>query len=112
MFGIVLASIATFFEEVSDVIGRREARNKKETIYTMGFLHLFWVTIFFAVLVLVNHNNFRFSMASLPFFLIRLVLEVIQFYITLTAVVVADRSTFGFIRVLTIPLLLLTDLAL
>lgn len=112
MFGIILASLGTFFEEVSDIIGRNEISKKRETIYTMGFLQMFWATIFFLVLVLVHNDAFKFSAASLPTFSIRVVLEIIQVYITLVAVVEADRSTFGFIRVLTIPLILLVDLAI
>lgn len=112
MFGIILASLGTFFQEVSDVIGRNEISKKRETIYTMGFLHMFWATIFFLILVLLKNDAFRFEAASLPTFSIRVVLEIIQVYITLIAVVEADRSTFGFIRVITIPLILLADLAL
>ncbi len=112
MFGVLLTSIGTFFEEVSDVIARNKVLKKEETIYTMGFLHMFWATIFFIVLVLFNHDAFRFSAASLPYFSIRVVLEIIQVYITLRAVVEADRSTFGFIRVITLPILLVVDLLL
>src|SRR5687768_13381938 len=112
MLGILLTSIAAFFQEVSDVIGRQEVKQKQETIYTMGFLQMFWATIFFVILILVKQDAFQFSLASLPTFGLRVVLEIIQVFITLIAVVAADRSTFGFIRVLTIPALLLVDLFL
>ncbi|HYE22622.1 MAG TPA: hypothetical protein VD998_03465 [Verrucomicrobiae bacterium] len=110
MFGVLLTSIATLFEEVSTAIGREHVLEHKESRFMMGFLDFFFAILFFVFISIVSHQAFYFDRASLPTFLLRAVLELIQLYVTLIAVVQADRSTFGFIRVVTIPLLLIVDL--
>lgn len=109
MFGIILALFAALFLEVSCDIGKKEICNKRESIYTMGFLSLFWSLIWFALIILYK-RSFVFSLASLPTFLPRAVLEVALACISYKAISQADRSTYGFLRILTIPLLLVTDL--
>jgi hypothetical protein len=111
MFGVILTAIGTLFHEISDVIGRRKALQKEETIYSMGFLQVFWVTIFFGLVALIYPSAFRFTIASLPTFTVRVLLEIIQTYAILAAVIKSDRSTFGFVRTLTLPILLIIDLA-
>lgn len=111
MFGIILASISSLFVEASSSIGKRLVGDHKETIYTMGFLNLLWGTIFL-LLIITYKQKFLFSTASLPTFTIRAILEILQAHITLKAICKAERSTFSFIRILTIPLLLTTDIIL
>jgi hypothetical protein len=108
MFGVILAAIGSLFDELANSIGKAKICAKEECPYTMGFLTNFWGTIGFAVIGLARHN-FIFSSASLHTFLPRLVLEILQAQIVVWAIVKADRSTFGFIRTLTIPLLLMAD---
>jgi hypothetical protein len=112
MIGIVLAALGSVFAEAADIVGRTEAKKKHETVFSMGFLQTFWATIFFVVWSLVSAGSFRFDYDSLPTFILKMVLEVIQVYATISAVITADRSSFGFIRVLTIPLLLIVDIFL
>lgn len=112
MFGVILVAIGTFFQEISDSIGKRKAQKHEESPYTMGFLSLFWGAIFFAVISFVKNDAFVFKMDSLPTFSIRAVLEIIQLYVTVFAIIEADRTTFNFVRTATIPLLLIADLAL
>lgn len=109
MFGILLISAGTLFSEVSTSIGKDQVGKHKESIYTMGFLSLFFGVIFFFISALVR-GSFVFSLASLPTFSIRCVLEIIQAHFTMRALTTADRTTFGFLRIITIPLLLLVDL--
>ena len=109
MLGIVLVSIGTFFDEISTLIGKKEVQNKKETVFTMAFLSLIWSTLWFLVIILWK-GEFIFSMASLPTLLLRSLIEVGLIYVGTLAVVQSDRSTFGFVRTGTIPLLLLADL--
>ncbi len=63
--------------------------------------------IFLAIILF--RGEFAFSMASLPTFGIRVILEVFQAHLTAKAIIVADRSTFGFFRIFTLPLILLAD---
>ncbi|MBI2062798.1 MAG: hypothetical protein HYT61_00990 [Candidatus Yanofskybacteria bacterium] len=111
MFGLILISLGTFFEEIAGSIGKKKVREKKETIYAMAFLFLFWGTLWFLGVILYK-QRFDFSLGSLPTFSVRLVLEVIQVYVSMKAIVLAERSTYGFIRTGTLPLLLIVDLAL
>jgi len=112
MFGVILISIGTFFEEVSDSIGKIKVNNAQESPYTMAFLSVFWGFIFFVLISLIKNSTFIFNFASLPTFLIRAVLEIIQSYVSVLAVIKADRTTYSFLRTLTIPLLLLVDFIL
>src|SRR3989338_10538360 len=111
MFGIILIAAAGVFEETGTVIGKYEVAHKKESLYAMGFLSSVWASLFLIVIGLAL-DDLIFSLASLPTFLLRMVLEVILLFVSLNAVLAADRSTFSFLRTLTIPLLLVADLAL
>ncbi len=109
MFGIILTAISTLFQETSNSIGKNEISHARESIYMMGFLNMIWGGIILATTGLIR-RDFIFSMASLPTFTIRAVLEIVQAYVTIRAISVASRSTFGFLRTITIPLLLAVDL--
>lgn len=110
--GLILTAFGNAFRELSTSIGKYEVEQKKESVYTMGFLGFFWGTIIFFVLGFIIRDSFVFSFASLPTFGARLILEIILMYIAVHAVVHADRSTFGFLRIWTIPLLLVVDIFL
>ncbi len=111
MIGLILVLTSTFFEEVGTSIGKFKVGRHAESIYTMGFLSLFWGTVFLVVSGFVR-DGFVFSMSSLPTFSIRAVLEIAQAHVSILAVTTADRSTFGFVRIGTIPLLLAIDIFL
>jgi len=109
MFGVILTSIGSFFEEISASIGKNKALKHEESPYTLAFLHLIWGVIIFSVIALVKEGAFLFSPESLPTFITRLFLEIVQVHVAVIALIKTDRSTFGFVRVGTIPLLLLAD---
>ena len=111
MIGFILVLVASFWEEVGSSIGKLKVQERKESIYTFGFLSLLWGTIFLFITAIVR-NDFVFSPASLPTLGIRIILEVLQVHVSILAITRADRSTFGFLRILTIPLLLTTDIVL
>lgn len=112
MIGIILISIGTFFGEISDSIGKLKVTNHEESKFTMAFLSLFWGAIIFILIGVFKSDELIFKLASLPTFSLRAVLEIIQTYISVSAIVRADRSTFNFVRTITIPLLLIVDLSL
>lgn len=111
MLGIVLIGIAQLFAELSTSLGKYEYERKRESLYAFGFLNAFWATIFLLALALYR-DAFVFSFESLPTFALRAVFEVALLFANLHAVLAADRSTFAFLRTLTIPLLLAVDIAL
>jgi hypothetical protein len=112
MLGAILISIQTFFEEISDSIGKDQVLREKQTPCMMAFLSLLWGTLLLGVLILLRRDWFVFSPESFPTFSIRALLEIAQAYVSTLAIVHADRSTFGLLRTLTIPLLLLVDFTL
>lgn len=111
MFGILLAAGSALFDEVATSLGKREVRYRAESYYTFGFLNLAAGTILIFITGIVR-DDLYFSAASLPTLLTRIALEILQAHVSILAIVKAERGDFGLIRVLTLPLLLLVDLAL
>lgn len=111
MIGVLLMVASTLFNEASEAIGKQKVTSGEQSLYAMGFLNNLWVSILFLAIIIWK-GSFEFSLDSLPTFIPRLILEISLIHITLLTIVKADRSTFGFFRVLTAPLLLVTDLIL
>ena len=109
MLGFVLTILSSFFNEVSDVIGKQKMRQGEVSVWTTGFLTLIFGIILFLVAAFIR-GSFHFSIQSLPTLIPRIILEIILSWITITTLSRANRSTFGFVRTLTIPLLLLADI--
>lgn len=112
MFGLTLVFLASIFGEAGASVGKREVELQKESMYSLGFLNLFWAAAFFFAYALVTPSAFVFDPASLPTFLLRMMLEFGVAYCVVHAIALADRSTFGFLHILTLPFLLLSDLVL
>lgn len=112
MIGVILTFFASLFEEISSSIGKKEINKSEEDVYTMGFLGFLWPTLFYAIIIFFVRGQFIFSWDSWPTFSIRAILEIIEAHCALIALSKADRTTFTFVRILTIPLLLLVDLIL
>ncbi|MCF6276539.1 MAG: hypothetical protein L3J07_01675 [Candidatus Magasanikbacteria bacterium] len=109
MFGALLVMIAEFFHEISVSIGKHEIEQKKESPYTFASLSLLASFVFFLILVIFVRQELLFDPASIPTFGLRLILEIFLIHFGLKGVVLASRSTFGFLSSLTIPLLLIVD---
>lgn len=108
MIGIILAVLSSGLAEITDVIGKKKIAERAESLYTMGFLSLFFGALFFAATA-IWRGSFMFSFASLPTFGTRLILELIINHIAIVALIKADRSTVGFMKAMTVPLLLAVD---
>lgn len=111
LIGLTLVICGSFFLELSSSIGKIEIEKQKESIYAMGFLSLISGWVFFGIALLYRHS-LGFSLDSLPSFALRAALEIFQFYVSLKAIALASRSTYSFIHVGTIPILLAIDLLL
>ncbi|MCX6784847.1 MAG: hypothetical protein NTV81_02835 [Candidatus Komeilibacteria bacterium] len=112
MVGVILTFFGSLFEEISSSIGKKEVSKLEEDVYTMGFLSILWPVLFFAIIIFFIRGQFIFSWDSWPTFLTRAILEVIEAHCALIALTKTDRTTFSFVRLLTLPLLLLVDLIL
>lgn len=112
MIGVLMTIVAGFFSEIGSSIGKREVNNHKESIYTMGFLNTFWITVILIATAFLIKGSFVFSLASLPTFIVKMILELFQVHMSLLAIVTASRSTFGFLRIWTLPILLIVDITL
>ena len=112
MTGLLLVLLGAFSAEVGATIGKREVKKGTESVYMMGFLDAMWGVLLYVFLILSGAQVWKFSSDSLPTFGIQCVLEVLQAHMTVLAINKADRSTFGFIRIGTIPLLLTVDVLL
>lgn len=112
MVGVLLVFVGSFFVEIFDSMGKTKVNNHEESRSTMAFLSLFWATIFFFLIAIFKEGSFVFQWASWPTLLLRIILDVIQVYVTVLAITKADRTTYGFVRIITIPLLLLVDIVL
>ncbi len=112
MFAFLLIASSALFSETSTSLGKYAVRRRLESIYTMGFLNTLWSAGSFAAIAILFPHAFRFSAASLPTLVPRIILECLQIVFSLKAIALATRSTNGLVRSATIPLLLLVDLAL
>lgn len=112
MIPLLVTAIGGFFEELGTSIAKRNIIAKVASIYTIGFLNTLAGAAVLAGTVFLLNQPFVFSAESLPTFGLRAGLEIFQAYVTMVALSLADRSTHGFLRVLTLPLLLLVDAVL
>ncbi len=111
MLGLILVAVSQVFAEFAASFGKREVERKEETVYEMAFLSTVWGAVLISLWG-VFHGSFVFNPESLPLFLVRSVLEIALLFISFHAVIRADRSTFAFLRVLTIPAVLAADIVL
>jgi hypothetical protein len=111
MPGIFLIIIATLFEEVSTSSAKESITRHAESIASRAFLVGMWGFLFLGM-SLLGGVEWKFNTASLPFFLSRVAVEIVLTNITIRAITIADRSTFGFFRTLTIPIILGIDVML
>lgn len=112
MFAGILVFIGHFFEEISSSASKFAFKERVFSYTMYGFLAHVVAAGFFAVMVMFEAKPFAYNTAALPLFGIRLIAELIQCEIVYRAIVKSDRSTFGFARILTIPLLLVVDIML
>jgi hypothetical protein len=111
MFAAMILLAATLLEEVQETLGKKAVRQQRENIYSMAFLAMFWTLLFLIISVFLG-AKFVVKPASIPLLATRSVLEIVFSYIVALGVIRTDRSTLGFMRLLTIPLLLAIDISL
>lgn len=109
---LLIVMFSTLAHEAALSIGKKSIAKRTESLYAFGFLGFFWVAIFMLASVIFFEVDFYLSAASLPTLITRIVIECALVYISAKAIAMADRSTAGFLHMITIPLLLLVDIFL
>ncbi|MBI4050460.1 MAG: hypothetical protein HY396_00590 [Candidatus Doudnabacteria bacterium] len=112
LYGVFLSALGTFFGELASSFGKRKVKEKDLSPYSMAFVQTVGALVLFGLWILVKQDSFVFQTASLKTFLPRLVLEILQLQAMVFGLINADRSTFTFLRVGTVPLLLTVDVIL
>src|SRR6266403_1306374 len=103
MLAVLLLLTSTFATEAASSIGKQSVRLRRENVHDLAFLGIFWGLVFILG-TLAFGARFHFDPASLPTLIPRLLLETALAYFNAEAIIHADRSTMGFLRLLTIPL--------
>lgn len=121
MFGILLASLATLIGEGGQSISKNEVNQRHQTPIEALVLNLVFGILVVGLFVLFVpqesllkevFGGFTFNLESLPWVTLRFLLEIVVYYVFTVGITKATRATFSFLRMLTIPFLLLTDIAL
>jgi drug/metabolite transporter (DMT)-like permease len=112
MFGALLMAGSVFLSEVGASLSKKEFENHELGVYSLSLLAYFWSLFIFIIYGLLSKEGIVFSLESLPTFAVRAVLEFVVIYYAIKAIVSAPRSSFTFVRMITIPGLILTDLFL
>ena len=111
MFGVFLAACSSAFGELTDSIGKRWMQDGEESYYTFGFLTQISSALLIALAGFWLHN-LVFSADSLFTFIPRALVGILEIHLGIIAITRVDRGAIGFIRLATIPLLLLIDFSL
>ena len=111
MLGVLLAGISSVFDEIANSVGKKKMSDGLESYYTFGFLTQFFSALFITAIGFF-FADFRFSTDSLATFVPRAVIAILMLQLGVIAIAKAERGSFGFIRLATIPLLLGADLML
>lgn len=121
MIGIIITSFATLIGEVGQSLSKEELSNRRETHFELAFINIIFAILFFlAIVFLIPSHSFIgqqfgaliFSIDSLPTFITRLILEIVLLQLFIIGLQKATRATFSFLRILTIPFLVIADIAL
>jgi hypothetical protein len=121
MVGVILIALASLATEIGASIGKFTIGTHEKRVYPVGvavnlggglLIIVCGLLLPAQVLGIPLPTGLYFSLASLPFFIPRLILDIIQAHCTLVAIARTERSAFGFLRTLTLPLLLIVDLVL
>lgn len=108
MFGILLTIIGSFFEEAGNSAGKTAVKSKIESIYTLGFVTNLCCAVLFAVMASLRWQDM--AIGSWTTLMIRFPIELLLAHFSIIALTRCTRSTFGFLRTGTIPLLAIVDL--
>lgn len=108
---MLLAFFGNFIGEFSSSLGKRMLEKKELSIYLYGVASYLFLTVLFSLIVQIKGESFVFG-GGVAMFATKFIFEIIQSEVQFRALEIAPRTTFGFVRVLTIPLLLVVDLVL
>lgn len=108
MFGILLAVIAAFFVEIGCSVAKHEHNKQSEDIWGLIFLNSL-VTLAIYISVGLYHGTLDFVVHSWPILIIAVLLNLASTFVSNMATLKASRSMAGVFKMLTVPLLTITD---
>lgn len=108
---MLLAFSGNFIGEFSSSLGKRMLEKKELSIHLYGVANYFFLVILFFLITQIGGESLVFG-GGVAIFAIKCIFEIIQSEVQFRALELAPRTTFTFLRVLTIPLLLVVDLVL
>lgn len=112
MIGTLLAFVGTFIQEMSSSLGKCMLEREELSFSLYGITSYFFSAVFFLGFAVFAGETVSLARAGLLTFFVRFIFEIIQAELQFRALKLANRTTFGSIRVLTIPLLLVVDVTL
>ncbi|HXK37657.1 MAG TPA: hypothetical protein VJ579_01160 [Candidatus Paceibacterota bacterium] len=112
MFAGMLVFVGHFFEELSASASKHAFAGRVFTYILYGFLIESMAVLMFGGAALFQGHSLHYNIDALPLFALRIFSEFLQCEVVFRALANVDRSTFSFTRVLTIPLLLVVDIAM
>ena len=114
MLWFILWLVGTFFEESTNSITKKQTL--KYNIYQVWIIISFFSLVFFLIYAIIKilflDKEIYINSNSYLLLAIRVCFEILQSYFTIIAINKSDRSTFSIIRIITIPLLIISDLIL
>jgi hypothetical protein len=110
MLGILLQGIGSFFGEISGSLEKWMVTKRVESFYAVGFQNCLVAIAFFLAYVFCTKGSLRLNPESYPTLALLIILSIAQAYATMKGAVIASRGTFNFIRVGTMPLMLIFEL--
>lgn len=112
LFAFILILGGSILGEVSSSLGKYTVKHKVVGLFSLGFLNSLVGFGLFAGTIAIQPEAWKFSFESIPTLAVRIVLDCLQLYLTLKAISISSRGTFGLVRSTTIPLVLIADLFL
>lgn len=111
MLGMLLTFSGNFIGEFSSSLGKRMLEKKELSTYLYGMASYLFLAILFFLITRIGGESLVFG-GGVAIFVIKCIFEIIQSEVQFRALKLAPRTTFTFLRVLTIPLLFVVDLVL
>lgn len=114
MFSPIIAFVASFIDQIGSVLIKKTENSSVNpaTVWESGFLSILSGSLIIFVYVTINGQQQHLDISKIWLFVPRLTLEIVQVYVTFTALKIADLSSYNFIRVFSIVFVVFSEIIL